>query len=261
MLQIPEAAAAWRELKSADWNADWFSGFCGVDLEVLFCMKLSVVGSGDAFGSGGRFQTCFHLSAGDWAGLIDCGATTLIGMSRMRLDPNAVSVIFISHLHGDHFSGLVWWMLHARHVAKRRAPLTIVGPVGTAERYRAATEALFPGSSEKELSFELSFVEHDEAGPFEIGPAKVAVVPVSHPSGAPSYALRLAVADKVIGYCFSFDQAVRYHMSWQDISSRLDLITSRRVLLTHMSEEMLARIDEVRDARVMVARDGLVLEI
>ena len=247
-------------------------------------MKFSVVGSGDAFGSGGRFQTCFHLSAGDWAGLIDCGATTLIGMSRMGLDPNGVSVIFISHLHGDHFSGLVWWMLHARHVAKRRAPLTIVGPGGIAERYRAATEALFPGSSKKELSFELSFVEHDEAKPIEIGPAKVAVVPVSHPSGAPSYALRLAIADKVISYsgdtewvdqlievardadlyiseCYTYDQAVRYHMSWQDISSRLSFITARRVLLTHMSDDMLVRTDEISDTRVIVARDGLVLDV
>lgn len=247
-------------------------------------MKVSVVGSGDAFGSGGRLQTCFHLSAGDWAGLIDCGATTLMGMSRMGLDPNAVSVIFISHLHGDHFSGLVWWMLHARHVAKRHTRLTIVGPEGIADRYRAATEALFPGSSEKELSFELSFVEHDEAKPFEIGPAKVAAVPVSHPSGAPSYALRLAVGDKVISYsgdtewvdqlievardvdlyiseCFTFDQTIRYHMSWQDISSRLDLITAQRVLLTHMSDQMLARVDEVGNARVTVARDGLVLHV
>lgn len=247
-------------------------------------MKFSVVGSGDAFGSGGRFQTCFHLSAGDWAGLIDCGATTLLGMSRMGLDPNAVSVIFISHLHGDHFSGLVWWMLHARHVAKRRSPLTIVGPAGIADRYRAASEALFPGSSEKELAFELSFVEHDEARPVEIGPAKVAAVPVSHPSGAPSYALRLAVAGKVVSYsgdtewvdqlievsrdadlyiseCFTFDQAIRYHMSWQDISSRLDLITARRVLLTHMGEDMLVRVDEIRDTRVTTAWDGLVLDV
>lgn len=247
-------------------------------------MKISVVGSGDAFGSGGRFQTCFHVSVGEWAGLIDCGATALIGMSRMQLDPNAVSVVFISHLHGDHFSGLVWWMLHARHVAKRSAPLTVIGPEGIAERYRAATEALFPGSSEKELSVELSFVEHDVARPFEIGPAKVAAVPVSHPSGAPSYALWLAVADRVISYsgdtewvdqlievardadlyiseCFTFDQAVRYHMSWRDISSRLDLITARRVLLTHMGEDMLARVDEISGARVMAASDGLILDV
>ncbi|MEL7082826.1 MAG: MBL fold metallo-hydrolase, partial [Pseudomonadota bacterium] len=82
-------------------------------------MRLTVVGSGDAFGSGGRLQTCFHVTRPDGNFLIDCGATALIGLSRLDLDPNDVSHIFISHLHGDHFSGLVWWMLHAQYVSKR----------------------------------------------------------------------------------------------------------------------------------------------
>lgn len=247
-------------------------------------MKLAIVGSGDAFGSGARLQTCFHLSVGDWNCLIDCGATALIGMCRMRLDPNVVSVIFISHLHGDHFGGLVWWMLHARHVAKRRVPLTIVGPRGIAGRYREASEALYPGSSGKELSFELSFIEHDDSAPLEIGPATIAAVPVNHPSGAPSYALRLTVADKVISYsgdtgwvdqlidvaseadlyiteCYTFDKTIPHHMNWQEIGSRLDALTARRVLLTHMSEDMLARAGELDSGRVMIAKDGLVLDV
>ena len=82
-------------------------------------MKLTVVGCGDAFGSGGRLQTCYQV---DWTGgrfLIDCGATVLIGLNRLRLDPNTIETIFISHLHGDHYAGLVWWLIHAQHVGKR----------------------------------------------------------------------------------------------------------------------------------------------
>lgn len=247
-------------------------------------MKLTIVGSGDAFGSGGRLQTSFHLAIDDWNCLIDCGATTLIGMSRLGLDPNSVSAIFISHLHGDHFSGLVWWMLHARHVAKRRVPLTVVGPRGIKDRYRAATEALFPGSSERELDFELSFVEHDEAAPLEVGPVRIAAVPVRHPSGAPSYALRLTAADKVVSYsgdtewvdelagiaedadiyiseCYSFDKAIPHHMNWRQISTRLDGLRARRIILTHMGDDMLARADDVGGDRVIIAKDGLVLDV
>jgi ribonuclease BN (tRNA processing enzyme) len=247
-------------------------------------MKLTIVGSGDAFGSGGRLQTSFHLAIDDWNCLIDCGATTLIGMSRLGLNPNDVAAIFISHLHGDHFSGLVWWMLHARHVAKRSAPLTIVAPRGIKERYRAATEALFPGSSERDLGFELEFIEHDEAHASEVGPASVAVVPVRHPSGAPSYALRLTAAGKTISYsgdtewvdelagiakdadiyiseCYSFDKAIPHHMNWHDISSRLDALNARRVVLTHMGEDMLAHADEAAGGRVIIAEDGLVIEV
>src|SRR5204862_6722601 len=84
-------------------------------------MKLTVVGCGDAFGSGGRLQTCYHVETAHTRFLIDCGATTLVGFSKLGLDPNAVETIFISHLHGDHFAGLVWWLIHAQPVAKRTA--------------------------------------------------------------------------------------------------------------------------------------------
>ncbi len=70
-------------------------------------MKLTVIGSSDAFGSGGRLQTCFHVTHPGGQFLIDCGATSLIGLARQGIDPNGISAIFISHLHGDHF-GRAW---------------------------------------------------------------------------------------------------------------------------------------------------------
>jgi hypothetical protein len=53
-------------------------------------MKVIIVGSGDAFGSGGRFQTCIALV--DRPGvpprtLIDCGATSLTALRQQQLDP------------------------------------------------------------------------------------------------------------------------------------------------------------------------------
>ena len=53
-------------------------------------MRLTIVGSGDAFGSGGRLQTCFHVETAAGPFLIDCGATALIGFNRLGLDPNGV---------------------------------------------------------------------------------------------------------------------------------------------------------------------------
>jgi len=103
-------------------------------------MKLTVVGCGDAFGSGGRLQTCYHVEAADTRFLIDCGATALIGLNRLGIDANGVETIFISHLHGDHYAGLVWWLIHAQHVAKRTKPLTVVGPAGIEARFGAAAQ-------------------------------------------------------------------------------------------------------------------------
>ena len=53
-------------------------------------MKVRFVGSGDAFGSGGRWQTCIHVSGEGQALLVDCGATSLVAMKAQGLDPNAV---------------------------------------------------------------------------------------------------------------------------------------------------------------------------
>ena len=47
-------------------------------------MRLTIVGSGDAFGSGGRFNTCFHLAAVGKNFLIDCGASTHVAFSDKR---------------------------------------------------------------------------------------------------------------------------------------------------------------------------------
>ena len=247
-------------------------------------MRLTVVGCGDAFGSGGRLQTSYLVDAAGTRFLIDCGASTLIGFNRLQLDANSVPTIFISHLHGDHYSGLVWWLVHAKHVAKRTVPLTIVGPAGIEARLRAAAEALFPGSMAAALRHELTFRELVREERLAVGPVAVTPYEVSHPSGAPSYALRFEAEGKVLGFtgdtewaeslvpagrgadlyimeCYQYESEPRYHMSWSTIRPNLDRIGARRVLLTHMAEKMLARRSEVADPRVVLAEDGLVLEI
>ncbi len=43
-------------------------------------MRVRFAGSGDAFGSGGRWQTCIHLAAEGQVLLVDCGATSLVAL-------------------------------------------------------------------------------------------------------------------------------------------------------------------------------------
>jgi ribonuclease BN (tRNA processing enzyme) len=64
--------------------------------------QVQVLGSGDAFGSGGRFQTCFLLHGMDGHVLIDCGASSLIAMKRAVVAPSEISWVLLSHLHVDH---------------------------------------------------------------------------------------------------------------------------------------------------------------
>lgn len=247
-------------------------------------MKLTVVGCGDAFGSGGRLQTCYHLDTGKQRFLIDCGATAIIGLNRLGLDPNAVETIFISHLHGDHFAGLVWWLLHAQHVARRTAPLVITGPKGIEARFVAAAEALFPRSTTITRRFEMTFLEYQEGTPLDVGLVRVTPFEVSHPSGAPPYALRFEVSGRTLAFsgdtewveslvpagtgadlfiveCYGFDGDVRYHMSWRTIEKNLPRIGAKRVLLTHMNASMLANRHVVATPGVVCAEDGLVIDV
>ncbi len=247
-------------------------------------MKLTMIGSGDAFGSGGRLQTSFHVTTGTEVFLIDCGATTLIGLQRLNIDPNSIGTIYISHLHGDHYSGLVWFLMHALYVARRSEPLTIAGPPGLEDRYKAASEILFPGSTSVERRHPLTFVEYEVGIPMRVGPADVMTFAVSHPSGAPSCALRLALEGKILAYsgdtewvetlipcgknadlficeCYGYDRPMKYHLNWRALQPNLERIGAKRVLVTHMNTEMLAHSDEARAAGVLIADDGLVVDI
>lgn len=247
-------------------------------------MRLTVLGSSDAFGSGGRLQTCFHVR---WSGgtfLIDCGATSLIGLERQGLDPNEISTIFITHLHGDHFSGLVWWLIHAVHVARRERPLTVVGPKGLAERFHTAVEALFPGATQAPRRFDLVFRAYTDFEPLAEGGVRVTPFVVSHPSGATPYALRFEADGKVLSFsgdtewvetlvpaaqgadlfiseCFAFAEEARYHLNWRTIEANLGRLGARHVLLTHLGPEALANRAAIRHPAVSIAEDGLERDI
>ena len=247
-------------------------------------MKLTILGCGDAFGAGGRLQTGYHVDLGDHRFLIDCGATSTISLNRFGIDPNGISTIFISHLHGDHFSGLVWWLLHTQHVAKRSAPLVVVGPPGIEARTITAAETLFPGSTKVPRRYELTFLEVRAGTPLTVGPVTVTAWEVSHPSGAPSHALRFEAGGKILAFsgdtewvevlvpvsagadlfiaeCYAFDGPVRYHTSWEVLQSHLPRITAKRIMLTHMNNGMLARRHEISRPNILFAEDGMVIDV
>ena len=57
-------------------------------------MRLTVVGSGDAFGSGGRFNTCFWLDTAKGTLLVDFGASSLVALKAHGLDPNRIDIAY-----------------------------------------------------------------------------------------------------------------------------------------------------------------------
>ncbi|WP_211362479.1 MBL fold metallo-hydrolase [Pseudonocardia cypriaca] len=163
-------------------------------------MEITFVGSGDAFGSGGRFQTCIRLRVDGGTALVDCGATSLTAMRAQGVDPGEVAAVVVTHLHGDHFGGLPFLVLDGQFT-RRTAPLTVFGPVGTGDRLHTAMETFYPGSTGVRRRFEVEVVELDGAGGADgIGPFSVRSWEVDHASGAPALAVRLDADGHGFGY-------------------------------------------------------------
>lgn len=245
-------------------------------------MKLTFAGSGDAFGSGGRFHTCFVVDTTAGRALIDCGATTSQALARVDVDARSVDVVLLSHLHGDHYGGLPFLLMDACYNRRRLRPLTIAGPAGTEARVFDTLGCLFPGSPPKVRErVSIRFVEWQDRTQTTVGGLDVTPIPVVHPSGATSYGLRIAAEGRTLAYsgdtewtasllelardadlfvceCYTFERAVPFHLTWKRLSERRGDLGARRIILTHMSEDMLGRTGEID---VETASDGLAVTV
>jgi ribonuclease BN (tRNA processing enzyme) len=249
-------------------------------------MRLTILGSGDAFSSGGRLPSCYLLEHANACILLDCGPSILLALKAHKRSSNAFSHIFISHLHGDHMGGLPFLLLDAIFLARRSAPLTLVGPPGLEARFRLACEVFYPGSLDMPRPFELNFVELDKEVRHDFAPLGLVVIAyaMEHFSGSPSYGLRFEGGGKVFAYsgdsgwmenvvrvgkhadlylieCYQYDFKLPMHMDYLTIAEHFDAIDARTLLLTHMSEAMLAHAEDVDLSRCRLAKDGLVVDI
>jgi ribonuclease BN (tRNA processing enzyme) len=244
-------------------------------------MRIQFAGSGDAFGSGGRWQTCIHLSGQGQVLLVDCGATSLVALKAQGLDPGAVDTVAVTHLHGDHFGGLPFLILDGQF-SRRTAPLQVAGPSGTRERLAGAMEMLFPGSSQAPRRFPVQVTElRPDGTPTELGAATVRGWEVEHACGAPPLALRVELggvsfaysgdtqwtpaltqaahgADLFAAEAYTYDRPIRYHLDYQTLRAHLGEISAQRTVLTHMSADMLSRLT---DADIPAAYDGMTLHL
>lgn len=245
-------------------------------------LRLQFIGCGDAFGSGGRFNTCFHLIGERTNLLIDCGASSLIAMKKLEIDRNAIRAILITQFHADHFGGLPFFMLDAQFFTKRREPLVIAGPPGLRTWYERVHETAFPGSSKVAPKFPLDLVEMQAGEIVELAGVTVRCAQALHgPPGGPYFALRVEAegrsvaytgdtewtealvevardADLFIAEAYFRDKPLATHLSLNTIEAHLEKLAPRRLILTHMSDDMLCHPDR---RGFDCAEDGLVVEI
>jgi ribonuclease BN (tRNA processing enzyme) len=244
-------------------------------------MRLRFVGCGDAFGSGGRFNTCFHVSGRDVNFLIDCGATSLPALKRFDIARENIDLILITHFHGDHFAGLPFFLLDAQFTRRSR-PLVIAGPEGIETRLTQMMEALFEHSSQTRQRFELSVIALRPEETRTFGAVTVTPFPVVHgESGGPFLGYRIEAEGRVIAYsadtewtdtliplgrdadlliaeAYYYDRIVKNHLSLKTLEAHLPEIRPKRLILTHMNDDMLGRLEALGHT---AASDGMIVEI
>ncbi len=255
---------------------------------------ITFLGSGDAFNAGGRAHSCYLLEDAFGSCVVDFGATALMALKRLGKRPAAISSILLTHLHGDHFAGLPFFLIEGifREV---RGPLTIAGPAGVEERVRTLARTCYRDIFTDTLPFELHFVEWHDQVEATVDGRKILPLPAIHqdlPERA--YSLRVTTrtathgkrlaftgdtgwsdrlptlldgADLFVAECSQWDDAYDRHLGRADWARLLPTLAGKRVAVAHLGEEALAhQADLVALAKaskvdLTVAEDGLRLEL
>lgn len=241
-------------------------------------VELIVLGSGDAFGSGGRNQSAFLVHLSSWAFLLDCGATTLIALKRFGVDPGAIGAIILSHLHGDHIAGIPFLFLQYQFLTRRAEPLIIAGPPGIEERVEGLWGLMYKETQEMmERRFLVEYLELEQNTWTRIGPVEVLPLELMHHHREIAYGYKVKAGGKVLGYTgdtewtdgliqladgcdlficesYRYERKLPFHMSYKEIQAHRSAFNCKRLLLTHLHDDALAHIQDIPDE---VAYDGM----
>lgn len=109
--------------------------------------------------------------------LIDCGEGTQVQLRKNKVKFSAINQIFISHLHGDHFYGLIG-LISTFNLLNRNNPLTVFGPNGIKEVIKLQLRL-----SNSWPQYELNFVELNSKVSeiiFEDDKVVVKTIPLKH---------------------------------------------------------------------------------
>jgi ribonuclease BN (tRNA processing enzyme) len=244
-------------------------------------VRMTVLGSGDAFCSGGRANSAYLLEVPGRSVLLECGPTALHSLKRLAIDTASIDAVLLSHLHGDHFGGVPFLFLEYRYEQPRTRPLTIYGPPETERRVRGLFAALYERTATEPLPFPLRFVELPAGRRSEVEGIRVLPIETPHDPSLICYAYRMDVAGRAILFsgdtawnealvghargtdlflceCSTYETQLPIHLSYPEIAARVADFGCRRLLLTHLGAEPLRH---KADLSLECAEDGMTLEL
>jgi ribonuclease BN (tRNA processing enzyme) len=254
-------------------------------------VRLTVLGSGTSVPHAKRSSTAHWLETDGGSILLDASASAVHRMAQEGLDWPELDAVWISHFHLDHVGGLaplLFGTKHAPQTRERQKPMTVFGPRGLTNLFKAFNEAY--SYRLEQQPFPLRWREVSPRERFQILP-EVDAETLSTPHTAESLALRVkdrdgatlvytsdtgyseslasfaSDADLFVMECsFPYSKPVETHLELKDAMRLAELSRARRVLLGHLYPEW-DDIDLAAEARklwpgeTIEAIDGLRIEV
>lgn len=140
-------------------------------------MKLTILGCHSATPRDNKHTTSQLLEVQGKLFLIDCGEGTQLQLRKSKVKFSRLRHIFISHLHGDHFYGLIG-LISTFRLLGRTAPLTIYGPKGIKEIITLQLKL-----AKSWTDYELHFKELEAKDPeiiYEDEQLRISTLPLDH---------------------------------------------------------------------------------
>ena len=243
-------------------------------------LRLNILGSGDAFNSAGALHSCYLLDDGKSKLLLECGPSVLAGLKRDGIDTSAPDAVLVSHLHGDHFGGIPFLFLEYKFKNPRTRPLTIAGPPTTEKRVSDLYAALYKDIRREEMSFDLEYVVVEPGKRFRLNTFELEAFEVPHSAEPFCLGYRISAGgtnmmfsgdsawthefvdrskgvDVFLCECCTMEPVTPVHTCYRDILAHRDMLQCKRLILTHLGEDVRAS----SGIEVERARDGQTMEL
>ncbi len=242
--------------------------------------RIVILGTGDAFSAGGRLQSSYLIECDESSLLLDCGPAALGSLKQNKISAGPIDAVFISHLHGDHFAGLPFFFLHYTYIQPRSRPLTVIGPPRIKSKALQLFEIMYEDAAAEPLPYALEFIEVEPGKPLSVNGIDILPFPVPHQKQPQSFGCVIEAGGRKIVYsgdsgwtdelvarsqnadlflceCSYFSTHTATHLNYAQISQNRLRFGAKRIVLTHLGEEVLARREEID---MELASDGMVIK-